>query len=186
MFRQLMIPLALVLMVFGLVTSAARAGDPPSLSGPSRDAYDRAIDRGFGRSPDAYERAADRVFGGARREAFRELDSRTREIVDRMDRAGSGHSHTAGVGFGTSALCAVETYGVSFGVCLGGFSACKAGPGACVGGIAACIESVSQADEKFQQCIERNKAPSGGHDRTDHGGRSPAGSTAGAGAATGL
>ena len=167
--RTQLVAAAVVALTLG--AGMAWAGDPPNLSGRSRDAY---------------ERAADKVFSGPRTQAFRDLDARTQMIASRVDRAGSGGVGPGGVCMLTSAKCAAETYGLSFGVCLGGFLACEGGPIACFGGVSACLESVSGAREKFEKCKEESKAPPSGPARGEHGGLSPAGSPSGAAAATGL
>jgi hypothetical protein len=178
---QQLIRLGLVAMSLVFASSAAWAGDPPSLGGKSRDAYDRTSLSG--KSGDAYDRAADKVFGEARREAFKSLDAQTRALGARMDRATSGNISPQGASMLTSAWCAVQTYGPSFATCYAGFSACEAGPVPCIGGAAACLESVSGVDEKFDKCIEQNNTPASPFGE-NHSGFSPSGSDRGAAAAT--
>jgi hypothetical protein len=106
------------------------------------------------------------------------MDRCTRGCNDRC-RDGGGASKLA------SAMCAIDSYGVSFMVCLGGFAACDIptpDPRICAGGLFACYESVSGAREKFEKCIEESKATTPSPARDNHGGQ-PAGSPGGAAAA---
>ena len=188
MTHQVVLRIALA-VPFCVSSATARASDPPSLSGGSRDAYDRAVDRGLGvttgsdRPRDVYERAADRVFGEARRDAFQGIDVRTRDIGARVASQHGGYNVAAKPG----CVAAVESYTWSCVVvvptsalaCVASLS--RGNPVGCLPfGVAAAKCAVDSTT--VNNACESKGGPSG----SEHGGSSPSGSDRGAAAAAGL